>query len=87
MITHPEKVLFHEYTHHFMFQHFEAAYPKWYSEGFAETIATIAMKPDGSFHIGDPPNYRSDLLFQSMLNVSVERMLTAPNKPTGKRAV
>ena len=80
----PEKVLFHEYTHHFMFQHFEAAYPKWYSEGFAETVATIRMNPDGTFHIGDPPNYRSDLLFQSMLNVSAERMLTAPNKPTGE---
>ena len=80
----PEKVLFHEYTHHFMFQHFSAPYPKWYSEGYAETIATIVMKPDGSFHIGDPPNYRSDLLFQSMLNVSLERMLTTPNKPTGE---
>lgn len=79
-----EKVLFHEYTHHFMFQHFDAAYPKWYSEGFAETVATIVMRPDGSFHIGDPPNYRSDALFNSMLNVSIERMLTAPNKPTGE---
>jgi len=80
----PEKVLFHEYTHHFMFQHFEAAYPRWYSEGYAETVATIVMRPDGSFHIGDPPNYRSDLLFQSMLNVSLERMLTSQNKPTGE---
>lgn len=80
----PEKVLFHEYTHHFMFQHFEAAYPKWYSEGFAETAATIVLKPDGSFHLGDPPNYRSDLLFQSMLNVSVERLLTSEEKPTGE---
>ncbi|HET9398418.1 MAG TPA: hypothetical protein VFO45_06320 [Sphingomicrobium sp.] len=80
----PEKVLFHEYTHHFMFQHFAAAYPKWYSEGFAETAATIRFNPDGSFHIGDPPNYRSDLLFQSMLNVSVERMLTSKNRPTGE---
>lgn len=78
----PEKVLFHEYTHHFMFQHFSAPYPKWYSEGYAETVATIVMKPDGSFHIGDPPNYRSDLLFQSMLNVSLDRMLTSQNKPT-----
>ncbi len=42
------------------------------------------MRPDGSFHIGDPPNYRSDLLFQSMLNVSLERMLTSQNKPTGE---
>lgn len=80
----PEKVLFHEYTHHFMFQHFDSAYPKWYSEGFAETVATIDMKTDGSFHIGNPPNYRSDLLFQGMLNVSVERMLTVPSKPTGE---
>lgn len=80
----PEKVLFHEYTHHFMFQHFEAPYPHWYSEGFAETVATIVMRPDGSFHIGDPPNYRSDALFQSMMNVSLERMLFAPNKPTGE---
>jgi len=82
----PEKVLFHEYTHHFMFQHFDSAYPKWYSEGFAETVATIVMHPDGTFHIGDPPNYRSDALFQSMMNVSVERMLLAENKPTGEDA-
>lgn len=80
----PEKVLFHEYTHHFMFQHFEAAYPKWYSEGYAETVATIRMNPDGSFHIGDPPNYRSDLLFQNVLNVSVERLLAPKAKPTGE---
>ena len=25
----PTRVLFHEYTHHFMFQHFSAAYPSW----------------------------------------------------------
>lgn len=80
----PEKVLFHEYTHHFMFQHFDAAYPRWYSEGYAETVATIRMNPDGSFHIGDPPNYRSDLLFQSMLNISAERLLTSPYRPTGE---
>lgn len=80
----PEKVLFHEYTHHFMYQHFDAPYPRWYSEGFAETVATIVMRPDGSFHIGDPPNYRSDAIFQSMMNVSLERMLLAPNKPTGE---
>ena len=80
----PVQVLFHEYTHHFMFQHFEAAYPKWYSEGFAETIATIVMNPDGTFHIGNPPNYRADLLFQSMLNVSAERLLTSESKPTGE---
>ena len=80
----PQQVLFHEYTHHFMFQHFTAAYPSWYVEGFAETAATIEFKPDGSFHLGNPPQYRSDALFNSMLNVSAERLLASTNKPTGE---
>lgn len=80
----PQQVLFHEYAHHFMFQHFAAAYPSWYVEGFAETAATIDLKPDGSFHLGDPPQYRSDALFNSMLNVSAERLLASTNKPTGE---
>jgi hypothetical protein len=79
----PQQVLFHEYTHHFMFQHFSAAYPSWYVEGFAETAATIDLKPDGSFHLGNPPQYRSDMLF-GMLNVSAERLLASTNKPTGE---
>ena len=29
-------VFYHELTHHFMFQYSPAAYPSWYSEGFAE---------------------------------------------------
>ncbi|MBZ6378274.1 hypothetical protein B5C34_00675 [Pacificimonas flava] len=32
--------LLHEYTHHFMSQHFAAAYPKWFVEGFAEYFMT-----------------------------------------------
>ena len=80
----PQQVLFHEYTHHFMFQHFTAAYPSWYVEGFAETAATIDLKPDGSFHLGNPPQYRSEALFSSMLNVSAERLLASTNKPTGE---
>lgn len=79
----PQQVLFHEYAHHFMFQHFSAAYPSWYVEGFAETAATIDLKPDGSFHLGNPPQYRSDMLF-GMLNVSVERLLASTNRPTGE---
>ena len=80
----PEKVLFHEYAHHFMFQHFAAAYPDWYFEGFAETAATIVLKPDGTFHIGNPPHYRSDRC-SGMLNVSLERLLTPlRTSPTGE---
>lgn len=34
-------VLFHEYAHHFMHQHFAGAYPGWYVEGFAEFFSTV----------------------------------------------
>lgn len=34
----PEAVLFHEYAHYFMYYHKPAAYPLWYSEGFAELL-------------------------------------------------
>lgn len=35
--------LFHEYAHHFMFQHFANAYPAWYVEGFAEFVAPTIL--------------------------------------------
>jgi len=76
----PKSVLFHEYGHHFMFQHFSAAYPSWYVEGFAETAATIVLKPDGSFHVGDPPQYRSDAIFSGAM-ASAKDMLTSTDKP------
>lgn len=76
----PKSVLFHEYAHHFMFQHFSAAYPSWYVEGFAETAATIEMQPDGSFHLGNPPQYRSDAIFSGAMASALD-MLTATDKP------
>src|SRR5262249_27179427 len=30
------EILFHEYAHHFMLQHFAGGYPPWFVEGFAE---------------------------------------------------
>ena len=51
-------VLLHEYTHHFMYQYFPAAYPTWYSEGFAEFMASPVFNDDGSIGIGAPPEYR-----------------------------
>ncbi|MDQ3145231.1 MAG: hypothetical protein M3Q57_10210 [Pseudomonadota bacterium] len=79
----PKSVLFHEYAHHFMFQHLSAAYPSWYVEGFAETAATIDLRDDGSFHLGNPPQYRSDSLFDNMLTISAERLLTNTDEPNG----
>lgn len=40
------RVLFHEYTHHFMMQHAAAAYPSWLVEGYAEYFSTARFKPD-----------------------------------------
>lgn len=40
------RVLFHEYTHHFMMQHAPAAYPSWLVEGYAEYFSTARFKPD-----------------------------------------
>ncbi|HET9337271.1 MAG TPA: hypothetical protein VFO12_12785 [Sphingomicrobium sp.] len=77
----PKSVLLHEYAHHFMFQHFSAAYPSWYVEGFAETAATIVLNDDGSFHLGNPPQYRSDALFNSMISVNASDMLTSEDRP------
>ena len=75
-------VLFHEYAHHFMFQYFAAAYPSWYVEAFAETVATIDLKPDGSFHVGNPPQYRTDALFNYMMTVTPKSLLASTSKPT-----
>lgn len=77
----PRSVLFHEYAHHFMFQYFPAGYPSWYVEAFAETVATIVLKDDGSFHVGNPPQYRSDALFHGMLTVTPQSLLASTAKP------
>lgn len=58
--------LFHEHTHHFMFQNFPARYPLWFSEGFAEFNSTAKINPDGSVEIGAPANHRAiELSFMS----------------------
>lgn len=57
-----EQVLLHEYTHYFMRQNYPAAYPRWYSEGYAEMVSTIRFNDDGSFHLGDPPQSRGAII-------------------------
>jgi tetratricopeptide (TPR) repeat protein len=55
-----QTVLLHEYTHHFMFSISpHTVYPAWYSEGFAETLATASFDKDGTVLIGSPPLYRA----------------------------
>lgn len=37
-------VLFHEYTHHFLFQNSSGSYPGWYVEGFAEYLMPTELR-------------------------------------------
>ena len=80
-------ILNHEYTHHFMFRYFPGAYPTWYVEGIAELYSTVAFKPDGSFHLGNPPQARGDALvgkYHAEMHRSIRDMLTTTSKPTGE---
>ena len=58
-----ETVFFHEYTHHLMMQDFDAPYPEWYVEGFAEFYSTPKFDHDGSVWFGVPANHRAWGLF------------------------
>lgn len=82
----PRAVLLHEYTHYFMLQHFPGAYPRWYVEGFAETLATLRVNDDGSFHVGDPPQYRAAQVFQ-LQDFPLDEMLDDNHKLTGLDAL
>lgn len=58
-----ETVLLHEYAHHFLYQNHAAAYPAWFSEGFAEFNATARFEEDGSVGLGAPAEHRAYSLF------------------------
>jgi len=82
----PQTVLFHEYAHHFMYQHFTAAYPSWYREGFAEAYSTIDLRDDGSFHLGNAPQSRGSAFTSPYFNYSIQRMLQTATKPDSEDA-
>ena len=52
-------VLFHEYAHHLMLQHFAATYPQWYVEGFAEFFGVTKILPGNVVEIGHPARHRA----------------------------
>jgi tetratricopeptide (TPR) repeat protein len=73
-------VLLHEYAHHYMFSNFKAAYPTWYSEGFAEFCGSAQFAKDGSINFGMPAYGRMETLvlgikvpLQKLLEVSVDQ--------------
>lgn len=47
------EILMHEYAHHFMLHRFPAAYPRWYTEGWAELVSTTEIT-DRRAIIGTP---------------------------------
>jgi hypothetical protein len=58
-----QTVLLHEYAHHFMFRNYPAAFPLWFSEGWAEFNATARFVKDGSVDLGMPAGHRAASLF------------------------
>ncbi|HYJ82283.1 MAG TPA: hypothetical protein VEW26_05495 [Allosphingosinicella sp.] len=71
-----ESILLHEYTHHFMFQYFPAAYPTWYSEGFAEFWGATDFLDGDVVEVGQPVNYRYGSFFENRW-LPVRKLLTA----------
>lgn len=47
-----QRVLFHEYAHHYMLQYSPGAYPAWYIEGFAEITSTASFDRPGTISYG-----------------------------------
>lgn len=70
-----EEVLLHEYAHHFMSRYYPAAYPAWYSEGFAEYVMTARFLSD-RIEIGRPNPGRAAYLLQGTW-LPVKRIFTS----------
>jgi hypothetical protein len=51
-------ILFHEYAHHLMLQYFDASFPSWYVEGFAEYYGMTRILPDNVIEVGRPATHR-----------------------------
>lgn len=68
-ISNPEALstLFHEYSHHFMFQMSAVAYPSWFVEGFAEYYSTVVMEPE-KIEVGREDRGRMIMLTQQGAN-------------------
>src|SRR6478672_528783 len=73
-------VLHHEYAHHMMLQYFPAAYPGWYTEGFAELIGSSRIMDDGRIGYGMPAKQRGHDIAVDW--VPLQELLTS-EKPWG----
>ena len=71
-------ILFHEYAHHLMLQHFAAAYPMWYVEGFAEYYGTTTILPNG-YEVGHMAPHRRASFKVDGNWLPLKKLLTARN--------
>ena len=69
-----ERVLLHEYAHHYMAENAPYLVPRWYSEGFAEFFATAKFESDGAVGLGLPAQHRASDLYEAKA-VSIEQLL------------
>ena len=74
--TYGDHVLFHEYTHHFMMQHFPYGYPAWVREGYAEYFSTVTIE-DTTIEVGRPSPMRAGWLLTAKGQMPMARLLTA----------
>lgn len=58
-----DQFLFHEYTHHFMYEYFPAAYPAWLVEGWAEYFMTAEFERNGDVTVGGYNPMRAHTIF------------------------
>jgi tetratricopeptide (TPR) repeat protein len=76
-----ETVLYHEYAHHFMIAGLTTrAFPRWFTEGFAEFFAGVRFQKDGSVLLGTPAHYRAGELIYAP-EVPIRRLLTFEGGP------
>ena len=73
-----QRVLFHEYAHHFMFNEFAVPAPAWLIEGFAEFLATVEFGEDGIWTYGKPATHRGAEL-RYFDDAQIERLLSWPD--------
>lgn len=77
-----QTTLFHEYTHHFMFRHFNVPIPAWFSEGFAEYAATAEFNKNGSWEFGRLAHHRAYSLQQGN-KISIRDLLAKTPRSKG----
>jgi tetratricopeptide (TPR) repeat protein len=77
-----DTVFFHEYAHHLMFQDFDAPYPPWFVEGFAEFMSTAEVKADGSVGLGGAAVHRAGALYRTRNSFPFTAMLGAERPRT-----